>query len=71
MMRLFRMDVAIPSSQHVAAELQKRAIRGCEIYASLTDYKLPHFCHKCGRPYPWMEDRLQTAKELARRQVGA
>jgi hypothetical protein len=22
------------------------------------------FCHKCGKPYPWMEDRLQTAKEL-------
>jgi len=24
----------------------------------------PSFCHKCGKPYPWMEDRLQTAKEL-------
>jgi hypothetical protein len=24
----------------------------------------PSFCHKCGRPYPWMEERLQTAKEL-------
>jgi len=22
------------------------------------------FCHKCGKPYPWMEDRLETAKEL-------
>ena len=24
----------------------------------------PAFCHNCGKPYPWMEDRLQTAKEL-------
>jgi hypothetical protein len=24
----------------------------------------PSFCHKCGRAYPWMADRLQTAKEL-------
>ena len=24
----------------------------------------PSFCHKCGKPYPWMQARLQTAKEL-------
>jgi hypothetical protein len=24
----------------------------------------PNFCHTCGKPYPWMENRLQTAKEL-------
>lgn len=24
----------------------------------------PSFCHKCGKPYPWMQDRLETAKEL-------
>lgn len=24
----------------------------------------PNFCHNCGKPYPWMEDRLQTAQEL-------
>lgn len=34
------------------------------MYAPTTNYKLPYFCHKCGRPYPWMEDRLETAKEL-------
>ena len=22
------------------------------------------FCHKCGKPYLWMEDRLQIAREL-------
>jgi hypothetical protein len=24
----------------------------------------PSFCHNCGEPYPWMEDRLRIAKEL-------
>jgi len=52
-------EVGIDSCQHC-----KAAIRGGEVYASTTDYKLPYFCHKCGRAYPWMEDRLQTAKEL-------
>ena len=31
---------------------------------SPVSYKLPAFCHKCGYPYPWMEDRLNTAREL-------
>src|SRR5258708_5939933 len=25
---------------------------------------VPQFCHGCGHPYPWMADRLQTAREL-------
>lgn len=52
-------ESCIDSCQHC-----KVAIRGGEVYAPTTDYKLPYFCHKCGRPYPWMEDRLETAKEL-------
>jgi len=24
----------------------------------------PSFCHKCGKPYPWMQDRFETAREL-------
>jgi len=24
----------------------------------------PSFCYNCAKPYPWMEDRLQTAREL-------
>jgi hypothetical protein len=24
----------------------------------------PSFCHKCGKPHPWMQDRLETAREL-------
>jgi hypothetical protein len=25
----------------------------------------PGFCHKCGKPYPWTEMRLQAAKDYA------
>src|SRR5438552_2328328 len=25
----------------------------------------PNYCLKCGKPYPWTEHRLRTAKELA------
>ena len=28
------------------------------------DYVRPSFCYNCAKPYPWMEDRLQTAREL-------
>jgi hypothetical protein len=29
-------------------------------------YELPFFCHapECGLPYPWMHDKLETAREL-------
>jgi hypothetical protein len=30
-------------------------------------YAHPLFCHHCGKPYPWMEDRLSTARELLAR----
>lgn len=41
----------------------KAPIRGNPVYAT-GDYDCPSFCYKCGRPYPWMGDRLQTAKDL-------
>jgi hypothetical protein len=41
----------------------KASIRGRVAHGG-PDYVLPSYCHKCGHPYPWMEDRLQTAKEL-------
>src|SRR5258707_2994535 len=31
---------------------------------SVYEQPVVKFCHNCGRPYPWMENRLQTAKEL-------
>jgi hypothetical protein len=39
-------------------------IRGGNIYRSTGDYKLSYFCHKCGHPYPWMEERLRTARDM-------
>ena len=38
-------------------------IRGKQTMAH-GDYVRPSFCYKCAKPYPWMEDRLQTAREL-------
>jgi hypothetical protein len=29
------------------------------------EYSPPHYCHKCGNPYPWTEARLKTARDLA------
>jgi hypothetical protein len=40
-------------------------IRGAEKFKPV-DYSVPQYCHRCGRPYPWMEDRLQTAREFLR-----
>jgi len=42
----------------------KEPIRGTVIYQPATDYQRPSFCHACGRPYPWLEERLRTAREL-------
>jgi hypothetical protein len=25
----------------------------------------PRYCHECGEPYPWTEERLQAARQLA------
>jgi len=40
----------------------KAPIRGAVVYTK--DFTLPFYCYRCGRPYPWMEHRLQTAREL-------
>jgi hypothetical protein len=40
----------------------KAPIRGALVYSK--DYTLAFYCYKCGHQYPWMEDRLGTAKEL-------
>jgi hypothetical protein len=29
-----------------------------------TGYDPPSYCHGCGRAYPWMQERLATAKDL-------
>lgn len=38
-------------------------IRGRPAY-SAADYDRPSFCHGCGNPYPWMDDKLNTARDL-------
>jgi len=39
------------------------AIRG-NATMDTAKYKLPYYCHACGNPYPWMDERLRTAREL-------
>jgi Uncharacterized protein conserved in bacteria (DUF2321) len=39
-------------------------IRGVPFHTTIAHYSRPQFYHKCGQPYPWMEDRLRTAHEL-------
>jgi hypothetical protein len=41
-------------------------IRGRLAHAPGQHYDLPFFCHaaQCGLPYPWMQDKLETAREL-------
>ncbi len=41
----------------------REPIRGVQKFRGV-DYLRPQFCHGCGHPYPWMADRLQTAREL-------
>jgi len=45
-----------------------RPIRGSKGHGRsgryVVTYTRPQFCHGCGYPYPWMEDRLSTAREL-------
>ncbi|MCX8167307.1 MAG: DUF2321 domain-containing protein [Candidatus Micrarchaeota archaeon] len=28
------------------------------------DYKVPSYCYNCGKPYPWTESALESAKSL-------
>ncbi len=41
----------------------KALIRGKPQF-SAAEYDFPNFCHACGKPYPWMADKLDTAKQL-------
>jgi hypothetical protein len=38
-------------------------IRG-KVKFSAADYECPSFCHSCGKPYPWMDEKLRTAKQF-------
>lgn len=39
-----------------------KSIRGHSEFAG--GYSRPSFCYGCGQPYPWMKDKLDTAREL-------
>jgi len=39
-------------------------IPGVENFRDTSRFVAPQFCAKCGKPYPWMVDRLQTARRL-------
>jgi len=41
-------------------------IRGALVFGDIKNYSIPQFCHGCGLPYPWMADRLDTARDLLR-----
>ena len=41
----------------------KTPIRGKMKY-SADAYNCPSFCHGCGKPYPWIDDKLRIAKDL-------
>lgn len=28
-------------------------------------YQAPNFCHACGNPYPWIQKKIEAAKEMA------
>lgn len=42
----------------------KTPIRGQIVGNKLMAYKPPSYCHKCGKPYPWMRETMETAREL-------
>lgn len=31
---------------------------------SLDNYQFPAYCHKCGQPYPWTEERLAVGEQI-------
>jgi len=35
------------------------------VVSLVDDYRLPRFCYQCGQPYPWTQERLQAAGQLA------
>jgi hypothetical protein len=39
-------------------------IRGMIADSKMVGYNPPSYCHGCGRAYPWMQERLRTAKDL-------
>ncbi|HNX17215.1 MAG TPA: DUF2321 domain-containing protein [Methanoregula sp.] len=42
-------------------------IQGINLYHEIlyvNDYTIPHYCHNCGKPYPWTEMQIRAAKNI-------
>lgn len=39
-------------------------IRGVLLWQQAGAYSPPGYCHGCGHPYPWMEERMRTVDQL-------
>jgi len=58
---------------HTAPKCDSKCIHKCpschtpiqgQMRSSGANDECPSFCHRCGTAYPWMEDKLRTAKDL-------
>ena len=43
----------------------KTPIRGSVPFSNATDFKSPNYCHNCGKPFPWLNEKMKAAVELA------
>lgn len=58
------------ASTVIACEHCKATIRGFYVvdeygYGGVAPDHPPSFCHNCGKPHPWTDERLQAAREYA------
>jgi len=52
----------ITACRHCKADIRGHNIGG----AVLATFHVPGFCHECGEPYPWVETKIEAARELAK-----
>lgn len=53
----------VTSCQSCNAEIQGEY--HVEGVLGFSEYKVPAFCHDCGKPYPWTKTKLKAARDLA------
>jgi hypothetical protein len=52
----------ITACRHCKADIRGHYIGG----AIVTTFPVPGFCHECGKSYPWVETKIEAARELAK-----
>lgn len=35
-------------------------------YIGTAEFRAPSYCYKCGKPFPWVEDKIKAATEIAK-----